>query len=136
MNFMLEIPIKPPEQRISYQDNIFVVGSCFTEHIGGRLASLKFPVMQNPNGILFDPLSVCRSLVSYIEQKRYDKEDLFELNELWQSWQHHSLYSGLDQQQVLLKINQSQQDAHAFLEDKLARNYTGFGFFLPAGTDR
>ena len=117
MNFMLDIQIKSPVQRISYQDNIFVIGSCFTEHIGGRLASLKLSVMQNPNGILFDPLSVCRSLDSYIQQKKYGFEDLFELNELWQSWQHHSLFSGMDKRQVLEKINQSQQAAHEFLKN-------------------
>lgn len=114
---MLDIQIKSPVQRISYQDNIFVIGSCFTEHIGGRLASLKLSVMQNPNGILFDPLSVCRSLDSYIQQKKYGFEDLFELNELWQSWQHHSLFSGMDKRQVLEKINQSQQAAHEFLKN-------------------
>lgn len=116
MDFMLDIQIKSPERRISYKDTIFVVGSCFTEHIGGRLEQLKFSILQNPNGILFDPLSVCKSLLSYIEYKKYQKEDLFQLNELWQSWQHHSNFSGLQPEVVLRQINQSQQDAHAFLK--------------------
>lgn len=113
---MLDIDIKSPEPRISYKDNIFIIGSCFTEHIGGGLAQLKFPILQNPNGILFDPLSVCKSLVSYIHCKQYNKDDLFQLNELWQSWQHHSIFSGTDQDQVLQNINQSQLSAHAFLK--------------------
>ncbi len=116
MNFMLDINITSPEQKISYRDNIFVMGSCFTEHIGGRLAQLKFSILQNPNGILFDPLSVCKSLESYIHCKQYQNEDLFQLNELWQSWQHHSIFSGPVQEKVLFNINQSQQSAHAFLQ--------------------
>ena len=116
MDFMLDIQIKGPEQRITYKDNIFVIGSCFTEHIGGRLAQLKFSILQNPNGILFDPLSVCKSLTSYIHNKQYVKEDLFYLNELWQSWQHHSNFSGLEQDQVLATINQAQQNAFSFLK--------------------
>ncbi len=116
MDFMLNIDIGSPEQKLSYKDNIFVIGSCFTEHIGGRLAQLKFSVLQNPNGILFDPLSVCKNLVSYIHCKKFNKEDLIQLNELWQSWQHHSVFSGLNQDQVLQNINQSQQTAHAFLQ--------------------
>lgn len=116
MDFMLDIQIKSPEQRITYKDNIFVIGSCFTEHIGGRLDQLKFSILQNPNGILFDPLSVCKNLTSYIHNKQYSKGDLFQLNELWQSWNHHSQFSGIMQEDVLKKINQSQQEASAFLQ--------------------
>ena len=46
---------------------ILLTGSCFTEHIGNHLQEVKFDVLQNPNGILFDPLSVADSLISYIE---------------------------------------------------------------------
>lgn len=117
MNFMTDIQIKAPDQRIAYPEKIFLSGSCFTEHIGNRLAELKFPVLQNPNGILFDPISVCRSIISYIQNKQYKESDLFYLNELWQSWQHHSRFSGIDKELVLKNINASQQQAHLFLKE-------------------
>lgn len=117
MEFQLPIQIKNLTTPISYADKIFLVGSCFTEHIGGKLEELKFRTVQNPNGILFDPISVCKSLVSYIENKQYTEDDLFYLNELWQSWNHHSRFSGMDKANVLKKINQSQQDAHTFLKN-------------------
>jgi hypothetical protein len=117
MKMMLDIDIKSPTEKINYNHKIFLIGSCFTEHIGGRLMELKFPVIQNPNGILFDPASVSRSLLSYIKQKRYGKEDLLYLNELWQSWNHHSMYSGMEAAEVLTKINLSQQQAHEFLKN-------------------
>lgn len=116
MDFMLNIQIKSPDRKINYFDKIFVIGSCFTEHIGGRLKQFKFSVLQNPNGILFDPLSVCRSLKSYIHHKQYQLHDLFYLNEMWQSWQHHSVFSGMNQDQVIHNINRSQQQAHEFLQ--------------------
>ncbi|MDH7462665.1 GSCFA domain-containing protein [Chitinophagaceae bacterium 26-R-25] len=115
MDFMLDINIKSPDVPVQYGENIMLMGSCFTEHIGNRLEELKFNTLQNPNGILFDPVSVCKSLVSYIENKQYTADDLFYLNELWQSWQHHSRFSGMDQQNVLAQINASQQRAHDFL---------------------
>lgn len=116
MDFMLDINIKSPDVPVQYGENIMLMGSCFTEHIGNRLEELKFNTLQNPNGILFDPVSVCKSLVSYIENKQYTADDLFYLNELWQSWQHHSRFSGMDQQKVLEQINASQQKAHDFLK--------------------
>lgn len=116
MKWMADIDIKGPANKINYNHSLFLIGSCFTEHIGNRMADYKFPVLQNPNGILFDPISVCYSLQSYINAKFYTAEDLFYLNDLWQSWQHHSMFSGMDQQAVLNTINQSQQQAHQFLK--------------------
>lgn len=115
MKMFLDIKINPPEKRISYGENIFLVGSCFTEHIGNRLSDLKFSVLQNPNGILFDPVSVSYSLQSYMQGKLYHAGDLFQLQELWQSWHHHSMFSGTDEQQVLDTINGQQEKARAFL---------------------
>lgn len=117
MKLMLDIEIKSPQERISYSDKLFLVGSCFTEHIGRRLEELKFPVLQNPNGILFDPVSVSKSLNSYVDLKKYGKADLFYLNELWQSWNYHSIFSGMDAAEVIFNINQSQQKAHQHLKN-------------------
>ncbi len=117
MQFFTNIKIKPFEPSINYQHQLMLVGSCFTEHIGNYLADVKFPVLQNPHGILFDPISVCSSLTSYIENKQYTEADLVYLNEAWHSWQHHSRFSGPDKEKVLESIQQSQTTAHAFLKN-------------------
>ena len=116
MDFMLNFePQKLPEQ-ISYTDKLMLIGSCFTEHIGNALSDARLPLMQNPNGILFDPVSVCRSLISYTSDKEYSADDLFQLNEVWNSWQHHSRYSHIDREEALQQINESQKKAHEFLK--------------------
>jgi len=113
---MLDVQINSPEQKINYQDPIMLVGSCFTEHIGNNLQELKFKTLQNPNGILFDPYSVSANIVSYINNKQYNEYDLFYLNELWQSWNHHSVFSNPDKEKCLQRINGSQNQAHQFLK--------------------
>lgn len=115
MEFMINIELKKNPEPIKYQDPILLVGSCFTEHIGNSLQELKFKVLQNPHGILFDPESVCKSLISYIHNKKYRKEDLFHLNGVWHSWEHHSRFSHIDPEAALEKINTFQQAAHTFL---------------------
>lgn len=117
MQFQLPIQIKSPEKQISYRDKICLIGSCFTEHIGNSLGELKFSILQNPNGILFDPRSVCSTLLSYIENKKYNKEDLFYWNEVWNSWEHHSRFSNINADECLETINESQQQAHHFLKN-------------------
>ncbi len=72
MKWMLDIDIESPQQKIEYSDSLFVIGSCFTEHIGNSLKDQKFQILQNPNGILFDPYSVSFALSSYIEDKQYE----------------------------------------------------------------
>ncbi|MBC7872661.1 MAG: GSCFA domain-containing protein [Ferruginibacter sp.] len=117
MDLMLNIDLKKLSPSIVYRDKIMLIGSCFTEHIGNALAGLKFTVMQNPNGILFGPDAVCKSLVSYTRNDKYKSSDLFQLNEIWHSWQHHSRFSNIDPDEATRIINASQQKAHEFLKE-------------------
>lgn len=117
MDFMVHIDLKKLSEPITYGDKIMLMGSCFTEHIGNELADLKFDVLQNPNGILFGPDAVCKSLLSYIVNKHYTGDDLFYLNEVWNSWDHHSRFSHINKDECLQGINQSQQKAHDFLKE-------------------
>lgn len=117
MQFQVAIQINPLEKKINYRDKILLIGSCFTEHIGNALEELKFSVLQNPSGILFDPISVSKNLVSYIDNRQYNEDDLFQLNEVWHSWQHHSRFSNIDSKECLQNINESQTQAHEFLKE-------------------
>ncbi len=117
MEFQVPIHIRPLLPPVNYHHNILLTGSCFTEHIGNYLHDVKFKTLQNPNGILFDPISVCNSLVSYIHNKEYGVNDLFYLDECWHSWQHHSRFSKPGQENALKNINDSINVAHRFLKD-------------------
>src|SRR6185312_11102637 len=116
MEFFLPFNIKDYPFKISYQDKILFIGSCFSEEIGNKLKELKFDILQNPNGILYDPLSISDALFSYIEKKPLEEKNLFQLNGLWHSWKHHSVFSGINKESVLEKINESQSCAHVFLK--------------------
>jgi hypothetical protein len=116
MDFHLEFSPKTFSTLINHQHKLLLIGSCFTENIGTKLKQHKFSVMENPNGILFNPISISTSISSYIENKQYTKEDLFYENELWNSWQHHSRFSHPNQDECLRMINQSQTTANDFLK--------------------
>lgn len=116
MEFFLPFQVRSFPFKISYPDKVLFMGSCFSEEIGNKMADLKFDVLQNPNGILYDPISISDALFSYIDNETFDEKILFELNGLWHSWKHHSLFSGPNKKEVLQKINDSVYEAHLFLK--------------------
>jgi len=116
MKFHYEFDIKKIDKPINHKNKICLIGSCFTENIGMKLAKHKFSILENPNGILFNPVSVSEAIINIIEQKHYTANDLFELNETWHSWQHHSRYSGISADDALQKINTSLDQAHDYLK--------------------
>jgi hypothetical protein len=116
MDLLLPFRVIPSHVKISYSDKIFFIGSCFSEEIGKKMQNLKFNVLQNPNGILYDPVSISSALDSYIQNKIFNEDDIFYLNDLWHSWQHHSVFSGMSKEDVLQNINRSQTEANNFLK--------------------
>ena len=116
MDFHLEFTPKPFDIRINHQHNLLLIGSCFTEQIGSKLSNYKFAVFDNPNGILFNPISICKSISSYIDNKQYTDADLFYQNECWNSWEHHSRFSKPGVTECLNGINESQSKANTVIK--------------------
>ncbi|MBS1615725.1 MAG: GSCFA domain-containing protein [Bacteroidetes bacterium] len=117
MRFQLPITFPKLPQPIHYTNKVLLMGSCFTEHISDRLSAYRFQTLQNPHGILFNPMSVANSLSSYAASKSYTDEDLFLLNELWGSWSHHTRFSHILKEEALRSINAAQQEASTFLKE-------------------
>ena len=116
MDFHLAFNPRPFSTKIAHQHKILLMGSCFTENMGSKLKYHKFNVFENPNGILFNPISIISAINSYINPKINTASDLFYQNESWNSWQYHSRFSNPDKESCLNNINQSQQQANQFLK--------------------
>lgn len=117
MQLMLELDIPRLPKPITYEHRVLLTGSCFTENMSDRLAQLKFKTLSNPHGILFNPLSVASAIEGYLEGKQYSKDELFYLNELWNSWDHHTRFSHIHSEEALKGINRSQSQAAAFIRE-------------------
>ncbi len=84
--------------------NLFM-GSCFTENIGEKMASLYFEVDMNPFGILYNPVSISQAVKRIINGKPFGDKDLFQYNGLWHSFMHHGCFSNPSATEVVKKIN-------------------------------
>ena len=111
------IPLQPrnlPEQMV-LGDAVMLTGSCFTEHMAARFRQYRFRVLDNPNGILFNPVSIARSLDRAMEELPYETSDLFEHDGLWAHWDFHSRWSDPSADIACRQMNESVREAGQFL---------------------
>ena len=106
MKLQTQVPLKMADNQIGYQSNLFLLGSCFVEHIGAKLQYHKFRTNQNPFGILFHPIAIENLLSRAIEERRYTQNEVFELDERWHSFDAHSDLSDVSKEKLVGKLNQ------------------------------
>ncbi len=115
MQFLLPITLPEPPIRLHHSDRILLLGSCFTEHISSRLINSGFRVVSNPQGILFNPISTAQALENTCTRRQWTENDLFHLNGLWNSWQHHSRFSNISSEAALSDMNTATYSANQHL---------------------
>ena len=69
----LQTPVvdSPCKVEISYKDKILMLGSCFTDNIGGQLKNYGFDVCVNPFGTLYNPASVLAAIRRLISREPF-----------------------------------------------------------------
>lgn len=116
MEFRTRVTLPVGQDEICHADRLMLWGSCFTENIGERLSAAKFRCLQNPFGILYNPLSIATALQQVEQRKVYTPDDLFYDRGLWGSRMHHSSFSAADREECLQKVNNGIAEGAAFLE--------------------
>ncbi len=97
--FKLTFDIPPLPTRISLQDRVLLVGSCFSKNVGRRLVDHKFQSVVNPFGTTYNPMSIFRLLDSSFEGE-VDEDAIFEQDGVYYSWDTHSALSHPDRAEL------------------------------------
>jgi hypothetical protein len=121
--------IEPSADKITYNDKVMFIGSCFASSIGSQMEVGCMPVMINPAGAVFNPVSVSNTLDTITKGKEFHIEDLYLYDGTWISFYHYTDFSSDDPSKVLEKINRRSKEAFEFL--KHARF-----LFITLGTSR
>lgn len=129
MELRTVFPISPSEYKITYTDKVIFAGSCFATAIGEKFKSGRMPVLTNPFGTVYNPVSVCNTLDALTEGREYTIDDLVKHDDRWFSLDHYTDFSSHDPGLLLDKINSVIHDARAFLS---SANY----LFVTFGTAR
>jgi len=64
---------------VTLADDICVIGSCFADHLGQRLADAGFRVLANPFGTLYNPASIAAALTRLDRPEPFGPQDCVEM---------------------------------------------------------
>jgi hypothetical protein len=105
MQFYLGFQPEISQQKITHNDDVLLIGSCFSEHIGNCLSEFKFQVHSNPFGIVFNPKSIETALNRIIEKNYFNENDVFEKESNWFSLEAHSSVFAIGKNELLKLLN-------------------------------
>lgn len=97
-------------------DEIMVLGSCFADETGRRLAECGLDVCVNPFGTLYNPVSVCNSISRLQCGVPFTREDCVEMGAgagLVCSFSHHTSFARPTQEAFLEHANAALETASA-----------------------
>jgi len=112
--FATKVEIPESSVKITHQDGITALGSCFSENIGEKMKNVFFDIDVNPFGVLYNPASIRNSLHFLQTDKKFTEKDLFFDGALWHSFAHSSLFSDVSAEKCLEKINSQLEKSRLF----------------------
>jgi len=115
MELRTTFSIEPSARKITYSDPVLFIGSCFATSIGSMLEEGRMPVMINPSGTVYNPVSVSNTLDTITGGEKYDSGRLHKHGDTWISFDHHTDFSSGDAEELLERINSRSREALKFL---------------------
>lgn len=99
---------------ISLNDKIFVLGSCFADNMGQKMADLGFDVCVNPFGTLYNPVSICNSVARLTSGIPFSESECVQMGAgagLVCSFSHHTSFARRTEDEFLQVANASLKEA-------------------------
>ena len=115
MKLQTQIPLTPQENQIDYDSKVVLMGSCFSENMGNKLSYYKFRILQNPFGIIFNPVSIEQLVKRALEDRLFTADDVFEQEGMFHCFEVHSLVSNSQLEAYLELLNRNLTDLKEYL---------------------
>lgn len=109
------VDIKKPQFTISAENRVLVLGSCFAQHLAEQLRygvgeeSLvewgQRRLYSNPNGVVYNPLSVARVAQILHIGEQFAEDDLVEWQQMYHAMDFHGSFSRSTKLEALRAVN-------------------------------
>ena len=100
---------------LNHSDSVVLLGSCFSDNMGGKMHGALINALVNPMGTLYNPMSIASGVQRLIECRPMAGQELFMQSGVWNSYDFHSRYSLPDKQVTLDRMNQRIELGHKTL---------------------
>lgn len=119
MKLFTEVEISGIAHKINHSEKILTLGSCFADNIGKKMLTNKFQLSCNPFGIIYNPLSLSKSLQRISYETSVSENELQLCQNYYCHLDFHSQFNRLDKQATVLAINQAISGTSAFANEGL-----------------
>jgi len=116
MLFRTEIKLKPWSEKISIEDKIFSIGSCFASEMHNIFTIGKIQSLNNPFGTIFHPVAINTALKRICLNKSYTEKDIIHYIDKFISLDHSTIFDNSKLDKCLEKINYNLELAGNFLK--------------------
>jgi len=116
INFRTEFEAHPSPEKIDLNDQILTIGSCFSQVVGAFLSESKFPVLNNPFGTVYNPVSTFKLLKLAISNKSSAGEGYLRRGEVHYHFDYHSDISALSKTDLEKKIKEKAEKVREILK--------------------
>ena len=96
--------MSPSARKITYQDHVLLLGSCFSDSMAEKMAACYLPHTSNPYGTLYNPLSIAQAM-----DTQTDEEWIVSDKGLYHSLLRHGSFSGTDEREVRRAVAESRK---------------------------
>ena len=140
MKLQTPVTLDPAPVSISYHDRIAVLGSCFADEIGERLAAAGFDVLCNPFGTLYNPVSIGNAVARLTAGVPFTADEVVEMGAgagRYCSFWHHTSFARETPEAFLENANAVLEETAAFWKDcnrVIVTLGTAWAFRFPPGT--
>lgn len=110
MDFRTKVLLNWQCERINHNHSLIFFGSCFADEIGSLFSANKFNVLQNPFGVLYNPLSIANAIERSLNETPYCERELIKAGNLYHSFAHHSAYSHTNKEEMIKALNDKQEN--------------------------
>lgn len=117
MEFRTKIKNVEARGSILHSHRIMMLGSCFSDNIGGRLQSALMRVDVNPFGTVYNPASILSEIGRISQGKEISADELFHANGMWNHFGFHSQFSRSSREEALTAMNERLMCAHKHLHE-------------------
>ena len=112
----LQTPVETCKSKvsISQNDRIFILGSCFADNIGQKMADLGFDACVNPFGTIYNPVSVSNCVARLSSGIPFSKDECVPMGAgagLVCSFSHHTSFARRTEEEFLKVANASLEEA-------------------------